>query len=154
MFWFQQDIAIWKIIYELHSLGVKKSTMTFTFDLVTLYQKLCLCEAWTKRESEGSIHALDKDILHYHLWLTIDQEIFLKVTACTLFDQRHSASEVRVRMDQGKKILIHATKNFSQFCCDLNLQSRNLVQGRYTSFNLRRHYVGEVCARLDWELKR
>lgn len=106
MFWFQQDIAIWKIIYELHSLGVKKSTMTFTFDLVTLYQKLCLCEAWTKRESGGSIHALDKDILHYHLWLTIDQEIFLKVTACTLFDQRHSASEVRVRMDQGKKILI------------------------------------------------
>lgn len=49
---------------------------------------------------------------------------------------------------------IDPTKNFSQFCCDLNLQSRNLVQGRYTSFNLRRHYVGEVCARLDWGLKR
>lgn len=67
--------------------------MTFTFDLVTLYQKLCLCEAWTKRESEESIHALDKDILHYHLRLTLDQEIFFQ-GHCTLFDQRHSASEV------------------------------------------------------------
>lgn len=150
MFWFQQDIAIWKIIYELHSLGVKKSTMTFTFDLVTLYQKLCLCEAWTKRESGGSIHALDKDILHYNLWLTIDQEIFLSMH--TLWPKalcKWSASQNGPREEN-----IDPTKNFSQFCCDLNLQSRNLVQGRYTSFNLRRHYVGEVCARLDWELKR
>lgn len=126
--------------------------MTFTFDLVTLYERLCLCEAWTKRESEGSIHALDKDILHYHLWLTLDLVIFFSRSLHTLWP--NALCKWSVSQNGPREENIDSTKNFSQFCCDLNLQSRNLVQGRYTSFNLRRHYVGEVCARLDWGLKR